>query len=168
MQLFKPTFRAKKVTDITEKFLIKNNFCGIILDIDDTLTPHECPTAKPEIITWINGLKEVNIKIILVSNNFKERVRKFAEQLDVPYISTGLKPLPFGMKKAIKKLKLLPNNLLVIGDQIFTDVVGANFLNIKSVLVDPISPSKTLVLKLKRFFEKPILKNSDFKYDSFD
>lgn len=158
MSIFTPTYYTKKVTDITYDFLNRNKFKGIILDIDDTLAPHRYPIPEKEVITWINNLKNSGIKIVLVSNNFKDRVGKFAKQLSVPYICMGMKPLPFGIKKAIKMLNISIQNLLVVGDQIFTDIVGANFLKIKSVLVEPVSKSKTILLKIKRFLEKPIRK----------
>ncbi len=168
MSVFKPTYNARKVTEITGEFLIKNNFHGIILDIDDTLVPHGYPTPDQYILEWMDKLKKFGIKIILVSNNFKNRVAKFAEQLNLTYISMGLKPLPFGIKKAVKKLEIPSNEILVIGDQIFTDITGANFLKMKSVLVDPVSPSKTVLLKIKRFLERPIRKKLNLKYNSFN
>ena len=168
MSVFNPTYHAQKVTEITSEFLIKNNFRGIILDIDDTLVPHRYPNPGQNIFEWIDELKKFGIKIILVSNNFKDRVNKFAEQLNLPYISMGLKPLPFGIKKAAKKLGIPLDKILIIGDQIFTDIAGANILKIKSVLVDPVSPSKTVLLKIKRFLERPIRKKLNLKYDSFN
>lgn len=168
MSLFKPTYHARKVTEISGEFLTKNNFRGIILDIDDTLVPHRHPDPDKNVFEWIDELKKFGIKIILVSNNFKDRVNKFAEKLNLPYISMGLKPLPFGIKRAVKKLGMKLDEILIIGDQIFTDISGANILKIKSVLVDPVSPSKTVLLKIKRFLERPIRKKLNLKYDSFN
>ncbi len=163
MSLFTPTYCMKKVTDVTEEFLNKNGFKGIILDIDDTLTPNGHPEPDKEVSVWINQLKSVDIKIILVSNNFKSRVDEFASKLNVLGISMGFKPFPKGIIKAIKILKISPEQVLMIGDQVFTDIVGANLLKIKSILVEPMSPSKTLLLKIKRFFEKPVRRKFRFK-----
>lgn len=163
MSLFTPTYYMKKVTDITEEFLNKNSFKGIILDIDDTLTPNGYPEPDKEVSVWIDQLKSAGIKIILVSNNFKSRVDEFANKLNVLGISMGFKPFPKGIVKAIKILKISPKQILMIGDQVFTDIVGANLLKISSVLVEPMSPSKTLLLKIKRFLEKPVRKKFRFK-----
>lgn len=158
MSLFTPTYFAKHVSDINIKLLRKLNIKGIILDIDDTLAPHKCSTPDAKALKWVNLLKENNTKLILVSNNFKNRVRKFAKKLDLPYVYMGLKPLSYGIKKAIKFLDLSPEEVIMVGDQIFTDIIGANFLKLKSILVDPVSKSKTMLLKIKRYFEKNIRK----------
>ncbi len=165
MTLFKPTYFTAKVLDIDINFLKSNNFEAIILDIDDTLVPHKHPTPDKEIIEWIETLKNGGIKIIIVSNNFKKRVSDFAKILNIPYIYMSLKPLTYGFKKAIKTLSVPPEKVLVIGDQIFTDIVGANFLNIRSVLVEPVSPSKTTLLKIKRKCEKPLRKKIKLSTD---
>lgn len=158
MALFTPTYFTKKVTDITIDLLNKINIKGVILDIDDTLVPHKCPVPEKEIFRWLNELKENKIKIILVSNNFKKRVSIFAKKIDVPYVHMGLKPLTWGIKKAISILSIPKENILIVGDQIFTDILGSNFVKVKSVLIDPVSPSKTFLLKFKRFFEKSFRK----------
>lgn len=158
MALLKPTYFTDKVTNIDVEILNKINVKGIILDIDDTLVPHRHPTPGKDILIWINELKENHIKIILVSNNFKKRVSSFAKKIEVPYVYMGLKPLTLGIKKAISLLSLPKENVIMIGDQIFTDTLGANFIKIKSILIEPVSNSKTFLLKFKRFFEQSIRK----------
>jgi len=170
MSLFIPTYFTKHVSNINPQILHKLNIKGIILDIDDTLAPHRCSTPDPEALKWVKLLKENNIKLILVSNNFKNRVSKFAKKLDLPYIYMCIKPLSYGIKKAVKHLNLPTEQIIMVGDQIFTDIIGANFLKLKSILVDPISKNKTMLLKIKRFFEKNIRKkiknNSKLNLDS--
>lgn len=158
MSLLIPTYFTKHVSNITPEILHKLNIKGIILDIDDTLAPHRCSTPDPKALKWVELLKKNDIKLILVSNNFKKRVSIFAKKLGLPYIYMGLKPLSYGIKKAIKHLNLPGSEIVVVGDQIFTDTIGANFLKLKSILVDPISKNKTTILKIKRFFEKNIRK----------
>lgn len=158
MALFTPTYFTDKVTDINVNLLKKIKIKGIILDIDDTLVPHRHPMPEKETLKWINELKKNNIKVILVSNNFKKRVSSFAKKINVPYVCMGFKPLTWRIKKAIKILSIPKENVLIIGDQIFTDILGANFIKVKSVLIDPVSNSKTFLLKFKRFFEQSIRK----------
>ena len=158
MSLLMPTYFTKHVSDINPEILHKLNIKGIILDIDDTLAPHKCSIPDEEALKWVKSLKENNINLILVSNNFKNRVSKFAKKLDLPYIYMGLKPLSYGVKKAVKYLNLPQEEIILVGDQIFTDIIGANFLKLKSILVDPIGGKKTTLLKIKRFFEKSIRK----------
>ncbi len=104
-------------------------------------------------------MKNNGIKIVLVSNNFRDRVGKFAKQLSVPYICMGMKPLPFGIKKAIKMLNISIQNLLVVGDQIFTDVWGANRAGVYSILVKQIARHEEIQIVLKRKLEKIVLRS---------
>ena len=156
MSLLMPTYFTKHVSDINPEILQKLNINGIILDIDDTLAPHKCSIPDKEALKWVNSLRKNNISLILVSNNFKNRVSEFAKKLNLPYIYMGLKPLSYGVKKAIRHLNLPKKEIILVGDQIFTDIIGENFLKLKSILVDPIGGKKTTLLKIKRFFEKSI------------
>ena len=153
---FYPTFYTGKVTDISLQILNYLNIKSVILDVDDTLVAHKTSDPNAEIVEWINMLKFNKLKIILLSNNFKNRVQSFADKLNIPYISLSMKPLTFGLKKAINKLNTTPSEILMIGDQIFTDVLAANISGIKSVLVDPIKESNSMMFKIKRCFENRI------------
>ena len=158
MSLLVPTFFTDKITDISPSFLKTQGVTSILADIDDTLTYHKDPHVPEKILEFINLMKINNIKIILISNNSKDRASKFAKKLNLPYISRAFKPLPFGINLALKKLNISKYNAMIIGDQIFTDVLGANLLGIKSVLVNPFEKNQTIFLKLKRLFEIPIRK----------
>lgn len=156
MAIFYPSYYISRIDRIDMDILKKLDVKGIILDIDDTLTPHKCSVPNEGIEFWIKSMQKSGIKLILVSNNYKKRVEPFAKLLGLPYISFGMKPLSYGFHKAINKLKIPKAKIAIIGDQIFTDIMGANFLGIKSILVEPVSESKTLMLKFKRFLEIPI------------
>lgn len=158
MSLLIPTFFTNKITDLSPKFIKSHGITSLLADIDDTLTYHKDPQVPKKILEFINLMKANNIKIILISNNSKKRVSEFAKKLNLPYIFRAFKPLPFGINRALKKLNISKNEAIIIGDQIFTDILGANLLGIKSILVDPFEKNQTAFLKLKRLFEKPIRK----------
>ena len=158
MTLLIPTFFTNKITDLSPKFIKSHGITSLLADIDDTLTYHKDPQVPKKILEFINLMKINNIKIILISNNSKDRASKFAKKLNLPYISRAFKPVPFGINLALKKLNISKNEAIIIGDQIFTDILGANLLGIKSILVDPFEKNQTAFLKLKRFFENPIRK----------
>ena len=158
MLLLKPTLFIPNVTDISLNLFKKMDIEAIILDIDDTLVPPKENEINEEILNWTYIIKSSNIKIILVSNNFKKRVGKIAQKLDLPYIYWGMKPLTTGINRAVKILDVSKEKIAVIGDQIFTDVLGANLAGVKSILINPLTPGKSITLKLKRFMEKPIRK----------
>ena len=131
----------------------------MILDIDDTLTSHGEPDPQKNCLVWLNNLKVHNIKMILVSNNFQKRVEPFAKKVNLPYIHFGMKPLPFGIIKALKILNSSKQKSVLIGDQIFTDVVAANLYGIRSILTYPLGHSSTFFMRFKRLLEYPIRKS---------
>ena len=159
--IFSPTYVIHKVTDISIDMLKKINIHGVILDIDDTLVAPDSNIISEEIINWLKLLENGNIKIIFVSNNTEERVKKFAENLskfniNIPWIAMSCKPLGFKIKQAIKKISCKSGEIILIGDQIFTDILAANLINIKSVLVDPVSKPSNIFMKVKRKLENRI------------
>lgn len=164
MSLFYPDLFVDKITDINLKVLCKLNIKNILLDIDDTVSPNNAVNISKDIIQWICMLKENSNKIVIVSNNSKERVEYFAKKLDVPYIYKATKPLPFGINKAMKIISAKKNNTALIGDQIFTDVLGAKFCSIKSILIEPLNKNSGFFLKFKRSIEAKIKNNIKCKY----
>ena len=165
MALFKPTFALKSVLEITPASLKKHGIRALILDIDNTLTTHDNPVPAEGVTDWIANMKKHGIKLIIVSNNHAERVIPFAKLLKLRFVPNGAKPLPFGMDSAVKKLGLKRNEICVVGDQIFTDILGANLAGIRSIFVYPIEPETSRFFKIKRTIEKPLLPK---KYDRFD
>ena len=96
-----------------------------------------------------------------MSNITEERVKKFAENLskfniNIPWIAMGYKPLGFKIKRAIEEISCKSGEIILIGDQIFTDILAANLINIKSVLVDPVSKPSNIFMKVKRKLENRI------------
>jgi HAD superfamily phosphatase (TIGR01668 family) len=157
MKFFIPDFYFKSITDIPINFLksLKPGVNCILLDVDETIVPRGSPDVPKNVRKWLTEASANNIKIVLVSNNFKKRVKAVADTLNLPYVCKSLKPLVFGIKKAIKMVQCKKETSILIGDQIFTDILGANLCGIKSILVNPISGDKgTIFSKIKRLAEK--------------
>lgn len=131
---------------------------GLLFDIDNTLVPHDAPATQRS-TAFIQHLKTEGFKVMIVSNNKEPRVRAFTEACGIPdYIYLAHKPSPRGYLDACKKMGLLPEQVRFFGDQIFTDIWGANNAGIYSVLTAPLDPSTDLFkIKLKRMLERPIL-----------
>ena len=129
---------------------------GVIFDIDNTLVPHGAP-ADESAIALFEHLKKLGFKTCLLSNNKEPRVKSFAEQVKCPYIYKGGKPGAKGYKKAMETMGTDVKNTLFVGDQLFTDIWGANRLGIQTVLVRPINPKEEIQIVLKRYLEKPVL-----------
>jgi hypothetical protein len=145
--------------DILEKFNVK----ALILDVDNTLTTHDNPNVKQEVLDWLDMLKRHGIKLMIVSNNYPERVQPLADRLGIEYVSRGQKPLPKGFSEACRRLGVPKNNVCAVGDQIFTDILGANLKGIKSIFVFPIEYETTTFFKVKRTLEKPLLPKKLYK-----
>ena len=147
------------VKDISLELLNKHNIKGLILDVDNTLINLE--RKMPEGISeWAKNLKDNGIKICILSNSNKvDKVGAVAKILNVPYIFFGKKPLKSGFLRAKEILKLDNENIAVVGDQIFTDIIGANRCNMYSILVKPLEEKDYLITIIKRPVEKLIIKN---------
>ena len=153
-----PKEYLKSVRDITIEFLKKNNIQGLILDVDNTLLDYykNIPNGIEE---WTDYIKNNGIKCCILSNtNKKEKVEFIAKKLNLPYVYFAKKPSKSGFFKAKYILGLEPSNLAVVGDQIFTDVIGANRCKIFSILVDPISEKDIFMTRIKRPIEKFVIK----------
>lgn len=159
--LFKSTAAFRRVTDITPEILKKLNIRGLILDLDNTLTTHDNPRPADGVLEWIDLMKREGIRLMIVSNNHPPRVRPFAEMLGLPFVSEGKKPLTKGFKEAAAKMKLPRESVAAVGDQIFTDVLGANLMGIKMLYVVPIEHEKTMFFKVKRKLEIPFIPKID-------
>ena len=159
MALFLPYIDYYRILDITKEDFDRMGIAGLILDVDNTLTTHDNPVPLDHVIEWLRNMQDSGIKMMIVSNNHSERVKPFAEMLGLDYVSEGRKPLNDGFKRAINLMNLPKEKVAVIGDQIFTDILGANLFGIKSILVEPIELEKKGFLHFKRIIEKPILKH---------
>lgn len=154
-----PKLYLNSVKEISLELLNQYNLKGLILDVDNTLITYN--KNMPEgIQEWINQLKQNNISLCIVSNsNNKEKVEKVAEKLDIPYIYFAKKPFKSGFIKAKKILNLNVEQIGVVGDQILTDVIGANRMGMFSILVKPIEEKDIWITRIKRPLENKIIKN---------
>ena len=152
-----PKIYLKNVVELSDKIIEKNHIKAIILDVDNTLIDYE-QNMLEGVEAWCKKQKQNGIKFCILSNsNKKEKVKKVAQILDVPYIYFAKKPLKFGFKKAIKMLGVKKEQIAVVGDQIFTDVIGANRSKMISVLVEPIKEKDIWITVLKRPLEQRII-----------
>ena len=140
--------------DFEKKY--KQGYRGIIFDIDNTLVPHGLP-ADERAIALFKRLKNIGYKVTMLSNNKEPRVKMFCDAVDAPYIYKAGKPNPNKYREAMKNMGTDEKNTLFVGDQIFTDVWGANKAGIYSILVKPIHPKEEIQIVLKRYLEKIVL-----------
>ncbi len=151
------TAAFRRVTEITPDILKKMGIRGLILDLDNTLTTHDNPVPGEGVLDWLDVMKKNNIRLMIVSNNHAPRVKPFADMLGLEFVSEGKKPLTKGFKEAVEKMGIPKKYIAAVGDQIFTDVLGAGLFGVKMLYVDPIEHEKTTFFKVKRKCEKPFL-----------
>ena len=161
-----PDAYFKKVEDITIEFLERNKIKALILDVDNTLIDCE-KNLSDEKIKWANNLKEQGVKLYILSNtNHKEKVKHVADKLQIPYNYFAKKPLKKGFLKVQEKLQEESQKIAVVGDQIFTDIIGGNRCKMYTILVDPVDKRDFWYTAWKRPIENKIknkIKNKNEK-----
>lgn len=150
---------------INEDFLNRHGLKGLILDLDNTLSMHGSPAAEAGVEQWLADMRRLEIKMTVVSNNTRKRVTPLARELGLEFIAFGCKPLPFGIGKAARTLGLPKKNIAVVGDQIFTDVIGGNISGIKTILVEPFHLEDKWSFKFKRKIENAVFKRDYSKLE---
>lgn len=158
IERFYPTGYYTSSYDIDYDALYAKGIRGLIYDLDNTLVPHDAPADK-RALELLDRLKNMGFEIFFLSNNKEARVKMFNEKVGAKYIYKASKPSPKGYLKAADMMGLKPKQVAVIGDQLFTDIWGANRAGMYSCLVIPIdrSTDKPQIV-LKRYLENPILK----------
>lgn len=155
---FLPSEHVKTIFDINAMELKERGIKGIITDLDNTLVEWDRPFATPELIEWFQSMINENIMVTIVSNNNKDRVEAFASPVNIPFIFRARKPMGKAFKKALSSMKLKPEEVVVIGDQLLTDVLGGNLLGLHTILVVPVTQSDGFITKFNRRVERTILK----------
>ncbi len=163
--IFTPTFWLKNVMQIDKRFLKKNHVRALVLDMDNTLSMHGDPSAEDGVTEWLDEMRGLGVKMRVVSNNNSRRVAPLAKALGLDYTANGAKPLTFGVNRAVKAMGVRKGETLVVGDQIFTDVLAGNLAGIRTVLVEPFHLENKWTLKLKRKDESLVFHRDLSKLD---
>ncbi len=153
---FYPKEYLDSVYDIDFQKLYEKGYRGIISDIDNTLVPHGAP-ATEEIIKLFERIHSLGFETCLISNNKEPRVAPFAEKVNSKYIYNAHKPSRTNYNKAMELMGTTSENTIFLGDQVFTDVWGANRCSIPSVMLKPIDKKEEIQIIIKRIPEKLIM-----------
>lgn len=114
------------VYEITPEFLRARGIRGALIDIDGTVSSHRIKHPSKKLCEYIKSLQDAGIKVLFLSNNNAERVGVFSDDVGVRWVSRATKPFRRGFRKGVDMLGLQTHEIAVIGDQIFTDVLGGN------------------------------------------
>lgn len=163
MNQFFPDIYAKDIYKINYKKLKENGIKCLIFDLDNTLVPIYATIPTRKIKELFAYLDDLNFKIIIMSNSGKKRVTPFKEGLNIDSAYSSCKPFKVKYKKILKMYNFKDTEIACIGDQILTDIWGANRMNFTSIFVDKISEEDFIWTKLNRFIEKKILHSFEKK-----
>lgn len=153
-KLLCPHIIVKTLYDIELYTLKERGIKGIIFDLDNTIIPWDRPNMSPEITQWLHGLLAQGFKLCLVSNNMDKRVKKIAGIFDIPFVARAYKPAKTGFRRAMATMELTDLQVAVVGDQLFTDVLGGNRLGLCTIWVAPLTTKEFIGTKITRRLEK--------------
>lgn len=156
----KPNIYTKDIFSINYDKLKSNNINTLLFDIDNTIAPTKEKEPNEKTIKLINKLKKQGFKIFIISNALKRRALRFGNSLDLKTYYFSAKPLKRQYLRIIKENHLNKKNIAAIGDQIYTDIKGANNIDITSILVDPISKKESIITKINRIKENNLIKKT--------
>jgi len=159
MKIFKPNFYLKNIFSVDVDFLKKNNIKALLLDADNTLCIFHTDTPVDGVLEWIDEVKSAGIELHILSNAKPHRLTTFANNVNLPYFYMSMKPLPFKISKAVKKLGFKKYEVALVGDQLFTDILGGNLAGVKTIWLDYIQMEDGWTFKFKRRIEKILKKN---------
>ncbi len=127
------------VTAIDPEALARRGVRLVLADLDNTLVPYKVTEPPAEVVAWKEALEEQGIQLFLLSNSRKPgRAQRFAEKLGIPYQGHSGKPRKVGYLRAMERMGCTPRETVMVGDQIFTDTLGANNAGVTPLLVEPI------------------------------
>lgn len=155
--IFLPDIFVETVFEMDLEKLKNDGVKAFIFDIDNTLATYAMPIADEKTAAWLRELQNMGFGVFIASNNNRERVRIFSENLGIPYFGKALKPLDIYLRKACRIMGVKPRETALVGDQLFTDIWGGNLIGMTTILVKPISEVEDGFVKFKRRFERRIL-----------
>jgi HAD superfamily phosphatase (TIGR01668 family) len=155
--LLKPKVVVEAVTDVTLELLAEHGLRAVMVDLDDTLVPSTGEGLSAPFAAWVDTLKEAKVPVLILSNGEARRVSRYAQELGVRGLALVGKPWFFAFRRGLKLLGSEPKQTAMVGDQLFTDVLGANLAGLTSILVSPLSPGKLPHTRAIRRVERLIL-----------
>jgi putative phosphatase len=138
LDFIRPKLYARGISRIDPVGLRARGIRGAIVDLDNTLVGFRTPAPLEEDARWVARAKEAGVRVVVLTNNGTPWALEIAKDLDVPCIPNARKPLPAGFRRALKLMQLGAHEAVVIGDQLFTDVLGAKLAGLEVILVDPL------------------------------
>ena len=168
LEKYMPDFALEKAYDVTVDSLKKHGIKVVLVDLDNTLIAWNNPDGTPEMRQWLHDLRDAGIPVVVVSNNKNERVKRAVEKCGIEFEAFALKPFTFGINRALKRFNVQPHEVVMIGDQLMTDIRAAKRVGLKSVLVNPLIRSDSINTQINRWRERRTMKKIIATYGAID
>ncbi|HET1411718.1 TPA: YqeG family HAD IIIA-type phosphatase [Streptococcus pneumoniae] len=159
-----PDFAVEAVYDLTVPSLQAQGIKAVLVDLDNTLIAWNNPDGTPEMKQWLHDLRDAGIGIIVVSNNTKKRVQRAIEKFGIDYVYWALKPFTFGIDRAMKEFHYDKKEVVMVGDQLMTDIRAAHRAGIRSILVKPLVQHDSIKTQINRTRERRVMRKITEKY----
>jgi uncharacterized protein len=159
--MVRPDVQVESVCDVTPELLQGLGVRGVLLDLDDTLVASDAEGPTPEAEAWLTSLTDAGIEVVILSNGERSRVRLLAERLGLRAFALVGKPFWFAFRRGLAALGTPRSATAMVGDQLFTDMLGANLAGLTSILVRPLTPGKLLHTRAARRIERMILQGGE-------
>lgn len=151
-----PSVMVRELTDLTPEFLYSRDIRLLMLDFDNTIVPYTTNVPTKKMQNWLETLSQYDIQLCVVSNSRKPRVEQFCKKYGIDCITRAKKPSPKGIEACLYQYGIFPEFAALVGDQIFTDVLGANRAGVHSILVKAIH-NHNILLKARHLLELPFI-----------
>ena len=153
---FIPFAHSQSIYEIEPEFYIRNHVKVLFMDLDNTLDSYKAREPQQRTIDYVNTLKEKGITPVIISNNKAKRVSGYANLLGIEFLSSAMKPFPKRLRNEIARRGLTPEDVMLVGDQMMTDVLAAKGAKIRVVLTEKIVKEDQWTTHINRIFDRPI------------
>jgi len=151
-----PDAHVDSVDQITAAFLARWGIRGLVLDLDNTLVPWNTSDVPGPVGVWVQYLAAAGIASCVLTNNYTQRASEVARLLKIPIIKAAFKPSPAAFRGALRVMALPAGQVAVVGDQLFTDVLGGKLVGMRAILVEPLSSREFFTTRFVRWLERPV------------
>lgn len=164
MGVFAATRYVARIEQVEVDWLVEQGIHCVLMDRDNTCVPRDTKVAPPAVLSWIEAVHAAGIRTFVVSNNFHgKQVERSAAELGSPVIHHAMKPAPFAVTRALRKMNVSADEALLIGDQVYTDVVAGNLAGVRTILVHPQSTTDLWYTHILRIGERLLLRGRVFE-----
>lgn len=158
LKLFTPKYYIHQYDVVTANYLKKQGISVLLCDIDNTLVAHDVALPDERVIMFLKRMIDAGIQVIFVSNNVEDRVKTFVEAcgIQTAYYAFSMKPLSKTYRKILKEYGYQRKEVAMLGDQLMTDILGANWMGFYTILTAPVVQRDLSFTKINRIFESMV------------